>query len=425
MSSKFIALRRTPRTEAETRRSCTIEETRTQLLEAAKSVETPEQLEKIGLTPIDPCEETPHATHSFQPLPYLDAYVVETRSAKLAAQAKEILEPEYLIVSDFGMTLPVPERGRRYARLPKEAMAWPEVSGIPAAHAQGITGKGVVVCVLDTGVDADHRALRHKTIDFRYVPLDPKAASLRDCRGFDVDGHGTHVCGIIAGERLGIAPDVELLVASVLESETLKTSLQRVVIALDWILSQFKEERYRNMPFIVNMSLGFSRRTLSRREYQDAVQALRTVLKTLVEDFQVLPITAVGNEGPKTVRAPADFPGTLSVGAVDWDLQVASFSGGGVSPDTGETEPNLAGYGVEVISSFERDRHNRSLYRRMSGTSMATPFVTGIAALYAAQNPQCQGQELRKRLVETALPLEAPVDRVGAGLARFVQEATA
>ena len=56
----------------------------------------------------------------------------------------------------------------------------------------------------------------------------------------------------------------------------------------------------------------------------------------------------------------------------------------------------------------------------MSGTSMATPYVTGIAALYASQNSALQGTALRRHLLENVIPLDSPPDRVGAGLARFV-----
>lgn len=426
MGDKFIALRREPRTERAQRAPSEMEDIRAALVERAPREETPERLTDLGLVPVDVCEEAPEVRHSFQKLAYLDAYVVETPSSKMECQAREVLDEEYMIVPNFELSLPTPTVGRSYARKPQVAGAWPDVSGVKLAHDLGITGEGVTVCVLDTGVDADHRELRRKVIDFRYIPLNTAAGRVRDCRGFDVDGHGTHVAGIIAGETIGVAPNVDLMVAAVLESETLKTSLERVVVALDWLLSQFEFEENLGKAVIVNMSLGFSKDTLSRKEYAKAVTGLRSVIDTLVDDFGVLPITAVGNEGKGKVRAPAYFPHTLSVGAVDYALDVAVFSGSGTSPITNEAEPNLMGYGVDVTSSYERDRYNRSHYRALSGTSMATPYVTGIAALYAAADPALQGQALWDRLMQTALPIDgAAAGRAGNGLARFVKEAPA
>ena len=80
--------------------------------------------------------------------------------------------------------------------------------------------KGVLVGVLDTGCDADHVQFRQKRIDFCHVPLHYESEKLREIRGFDISGHGTHVCGIIAGQHIGIAPEADLMVASVIESET-------------------------------------------------------------------------------------------------------------------------------------------------------------------------------------------------------------
>lgn len=424
MSEKFVALRRQPRLDKIQRAHAPTEEMRATVVATAPTATISERLTDLGLTLVHPCEETPGIEHSFETLRYLDAYVVKTSSPKLERSAKELLTPDYLIMPNLELSAPTPMRGKDYVRLPGAVPQWPALSGIEEAHREGIKGSGVTVCVLDTGVDADHRELRHKEIDFRYIPFDAVGGRMRDCRGFDVDGHGTHVAGIIAGKHLGIAPDVDLMVAAVLESETLKTSLERVVTALDWLLSQFELETNRSKPVIVNMSLGFSRRTLSRQEYQTVSQGMKTMLDMLVNDFAVLPITAVGNEGPGQVRAPAYFANTLSVGAVDFDLNIASFSGSGVSPVTQEAEPNLVGFGVDVISSYERDRQNRSHYRTLSGTSMATPYVTGIAALYACCSHVVQGPTLANRLLRSALPLPAaPTGRAGVGLARFTKEA--
>lgn len=421
MDDKLIALRRQPRIgKTETGRA-SAEEKRAALVATLPTATPPEQLADLGFTPVQSAEEMLAETHAFEALPYLDAYVIKAESPRLKKQAIELLEPAYLILPNLEMGTPMPQHGRQYARRPASRQEWPKESGVGLAHELGYKGKDVLVFVLDTGVDADHLELRHKVIDFRYVPLDTVDGKLRDCRGFDVDGHGTHVAGIIASPNFGVAPEVDLKVAAVLESETLKTSVERVVVALDWLLSQFEHEENQGKPVIVNMSLGFSQRTMSRREFKKARIGLQTVIDTLCDDFSVLTLTAAGNEGAGNVRAPAYFANTLSVGAVDFDLTVPDFSSSGVSPITKEKEPNLVGYGVDIVSSYERDRDNRSLYRTLSGTSMATPYVAGIAALYACCGNMVQGDVLAERLRQSALPIpNARKGRAGAGLARFV-----
>ena len=230
------------------------------------------------------------------------------------------------------------------------------------------------------------------------------------------------MAGIIAGENIGVAPGVELMVAAVLESETLKTSLERgggpglAVIAVP----------VRGEPgkaVIVNMSLGFSKTTLSRKEYADAVTGLRSVIDTLVTDFDVLPITAVGNEGRGKVRAPAYFPYTISVGAVDYALGVAGFSGSGTSPITGETEPEPDGYGVDVTSSYERDRYNRSHYRALRAT-VWPPLRYWHRRPVRRRRSLAAGRALGQADADHCRSTEQAAGRAGNGLARFVRRGT-
>ena len=360
-------------------------------------------------------------TSNFMPLNYLGAYVVNSSEKKKIKKAQESFDKsDYDVIDDVQLSLPKPTYSERVYRRRKQ-IVWPVESGIHQAHSNGVTGEGVLVGVLDTGCDADHIQFRRKEIDFRYIPPYSVGDNLRAVRGFDVGAHGTHVCGIIAGEHVGVAPDADLMVASVIESDTYETSLSRISIALDWMLSQFRSGKNRDKPVIVNMSLGFAPEHISKNDRATLMVGIQELISTLVEDFDVLPVVAIGNDGPGNMRAPGYFPETLSVGAVDFNCEPASFSGGGLSPTGEGIQPDIAGYGVNIFSSLERDKNNRSLYKHMSGTSMATPYVAGIAALYASADAKLYGEALRRHLLNTALPLQVTKERVGAGLARFTE----
>ena len=421
----FIALRRRPRTESAGLAALSFEDRRSEIAKAAPQSERIDALKGIGLKEIkqegmETAEEYPEPPRDcFTRLGYVGAYVINATDEETAQEAMDVLESDYLIMPDIELGLPQTTIASSYRRRPYKQPTWPDCSGVKLAHRNDITGKGVLVGVLDTGCDADHLELRDKYVDFRYVPLHPSRGTLRACRGFDVDGHGTHVCGIIAGKNVGVAPDVDLMVASVIESETMKTSLRRIFTALDWMLSQFAREENLSKSIIISMSLGFRTEWIGDSESNAVFEGMQQLLNTLVTDFDVLPIVAIGNDGPGVMRAPGYYRETLSVGAVDFKQQVARFSGGGISPLTNEPEPNLVGYGVDVLSSLERSIDNRSLYARMNGTSMATPYVAGIAALYASANPHLQGAALRQHIIDEVIPLDAPAERAGVGLARF------
>ena len=136
-----------------------------------------------------------------------------------------------------------------------------------------------MVGVLDTGCDADHIQLRQKQIDFRYVPHHSESDDLRDVRGFDVNGHGTHVCGIISGKHVGMAPDADLMVASVLQSETrTEQALSRIARGLDWMLAQISSDTNLSKPAIISMSLGFLTEDLNESETNSLMVGVRRVI---------------------------------------------------------------------------------------------------------------------------------------------------
>jgi subtilisin family serine protease len=127
-------------------------------------------------------------------------------------------------------------------------------------------------------------------------------------------------------------------------------------------------------------------------------------------------IAAAGNESrrqngvTRPVGHPANCPSIMAVAALDDQMQVASFSNRGINPQGGQVD--IAGPGVRVRSSWPRP----TLYNTISGTSMATPHVAGIAGLHAEANPQATPADLWSLLVRTARRLPLPAVDVGAGL---------
>ena len=216
-------------------------------------------------------------------------------------------------------------------------------------------------------------------------------------------------------------PDVTLYVASVIESPMTSTSLVRVAAGLEWLFSQFSRSENQPLPAVVSLSLGFpavSPPDVTPAEYRARLDVLRVLLRTLV-DANALPVVAIGNDGPGLYRYPAAFRQVIGVGAVDFGGQIARFSADGTPPREGVTKPDLFGYGVGVYSSVERDYSGASIYERMDGTSMATPYVAGVAALYRGQYPAWTVKEVWNKLTTTARPPSGQRPGTG-GIATFV-----
>ncbi len=341
-------------------------------------------------------------------------------------RAIEQLADDYEFVQDFPLSLPSPAPAsgdfRPEALVPTSPVL-PEESGVAEAHKREVRGQHVLLGVLDSGVDADHREFAQKRVRFVYIPSRTLSGELQRRRGFDPNHHGTHVCGTLAGNNIGIAPEADLYVASVIESETLMTSFLRVLRGLDWLAGTFARSEHRRRPAVINLSLGFPPIPppgIRQKQYKVYEKNLRYAVSSL-HSANILVVSAIGNDGPDRFRLPAAYGDVMGVGAIDFDKKVAGFSGGGMV--LSESKPNVVGYGVNVLSSYERNIDGQSLYHRMDGTSMASPYVAGIAALYRGKDPGAPVQDIVGKIAETALPIEGEsVVRVGAGLARFVPE---
>ncbi len=251
----------------------------------------------------------------FAPLDSLGVTIAFFNQEADQNDAEMELADQYEFVSDFPISIPcrvaMKEVPSNKSRSALDLPEWPKVSGVAAAHARGTQGAGALVGVLDTGVDADHEEFTGQRISFRYVSLHPNSPGWppRDVRGFDTDGHGTHVCGILAGKNGGVAPEVSLYVASVIESETVSTSLTRVASGLNWIFRQFTRPDNEHCPGVLSMSVGFPEAIPGADAQQQAQLALqlktmRTLLRTLIQ-ANILPVVAIGNEGKGRYGFPA------------------------------------------------------------------------------------------------------------------------
>ncbi|NDL67266.1 S8 family serine peptidase [Anaerotalea alkaliphila] len=270
--------------------------------------------------------------------------------------------------------------------------------GEGAAHGAGAFGAAVKVAVVDSGIDYRHpefTGIYKGGYDFVNSPDDP--AFPNDFYGpLDADGHGTHVAGTVAAARNGIgvagaAPGVELYALKVLEGGS--GSFSDIIAALDWCIA--------NGIQVTNNSYGSSGDpgTQVRNAFQNAYAA------------GVLHIAAAGNAGKVSgtgdnVGYPARYPSVVAVAASTSADTRASYSSTG--PDVEIMAP-----GSTIYSTYLN-----GYYATMSGTSMASPHVAGVAAQLLGAGPGLTPDGVRDILGQTAWNLGLPATQQGAGLVR-------
>jgi len=265
--------------------------------------------------------------------------------------------------------------------------------------AAGITGKNVVVGHLDTGVDGTHPVLQGAVAAF--AEFDMAGDRVPGAKPHDSAEHGTHTAGTIAGRAgtkgaIGVAPDARLASAMVIEGGQV---VDRILAGMDWIVAQQAR--------ILSMSLGLRGFTPA---FEIVVDALRAA--------NVLPIFAVGNEGPDTSRSPGNYANVLAIGAMDSSNRVADFSSSQQFDRTlNPLVPDLVAPGVGVLSSVPDGK-----FEEMDGSSMATPHVAGLAALLLQAKPSATIDELEKAIVDScALPAGMLAARGNHGVPDAVQ----
>ncbi len=249
----------------------------------------------------------------------------------------------------------------------------------------------VVVAVIDTGIDASH------------VDLDGgKVIAWKDyvnnkTTPYDDNGHGSHCSGIIAGtgegnsSYKGVAPGASLIGLKVLDSEGNGT-MSNVTAAIDWAVTNKAKYNIK----IISLSLGTD-------ESSDGTDSTSVAINNAF-NAGIVPVVAAGNAGPgkATIGSPGAASKALTVGAFadvgENGFFLADFSSRGLTAD-GRVKPDIAAPGYEIMSV---QANSTNKYIAYSGTSMATPFTSGTAALILDANPSLTASQVVNIITSTA-----------------------
>ncbi|HZH59253.1 MAG TPA: S8 family peptidase [Metabacillus sp.] len=241
-----------------------------------------------------------------------------------------------------------------------------ELISAPTAWEHGYSGYGSVIAVLDTGCDSNHFELKNQIIDVYNFTTDDHG----DPKNImDYNGHGTHVCGTICAEEndkgvIGVAPKAKLLVLKVLSGQgygETKWVTDGIRYAANWRGPDGERVR------VISMSLGGR---------EDSPELHKAIQEAIRQD--ILVVCAAGNEGDGNDETdefayPGAYPEVVQVGSVNLQKEISEFSNSNNAID-------LVAPGEEILSTYLNNE-----FAVLSGTSMATPHVSGAAALIIEQ----------------------------------------
>ncbi len=275
---------------------------------------------------------------------------------------------------------------------------------------------GVTVAVLDTGIS------QHPDFGNRIIAFHDFVGGKREL--YDDSGHGTHVAGCIGGSGAvsgglykGIAPDCLFCVGKVLNHEG-EGTIEAMYNALLWIL----DHRIRYRIRVLNVSVG-----INQSRNQSTMAELIELLNA-VWDSGIVVVCAAGNNGPEegTISPLGSSAKVITVGCheggyfgVRKDLcENYSGRGGGEIP---YRKPDLVAPGTDIISCSVNCRRNAmgryyNAYAKKSGTSMATPIVSGAAALLLQKYPYMNNLQVKRKMVYSARNMQEAWNKQGWGM---------
>lgn len=262
------------------------------------------------------------------------------------------------------------------------------------------TGKGIGVCILDTGI--------YEHIDFtgRIWAFYDFLAFKR--RPYDDNGHGTHVAGLVAGDGTasmgkyrGAAPGCGIISLKVLDRYG-TGSQDDVLRALRWIRENRQQYRIR----VVNISVGTT--CNSKRNHARLLESVEQLW-----DEGVVVVTAAGNQGPRpgSITAPGSSKKVITVGSSDLLEGRSAISGRGPTEEC-VCKPDIVAPGNKIMSCVPGKPY---FYGVKSGTSMSTPLVTGAIACALEKNPALTNTDIKTMLMNSAEDMGLPQNLQGWG----------
>lgn len=275
---------------------------------------------------------------------------------------------------------------------------------LKSIYSRGITGKGITTAVLDTGIYAhpDFLIPQNRILYFQDF--------LRNRRGpFDDNGHGTHVSGIIAsggriadGSNIGVAPESRIVMLKVLAKDG-SGKVNTMLKGMQWILMNHEKYGIR----IVNISVGMPVKNIENPEEEALVKKVEELW-----DAGLIVVVAAGNDGPAphTITSPGTSRKVITVGT--GKEAGGDYSGQGPVPGSCVCKPDIIAPATNILSC---DNHGRN-YKKRSGTSMATPVVSGTIALLLSNEPWLSNRDVKIRLMQSAIDCGLPKSRQGWGL---------
>lgn len=284
------------------------------------------------------------------------------------------------------------------ATAPAPATQW----NLSATHADqlwamGITGTGVVVASLDTGVDVTHPDLANSYRGGANSWFDPNGQHATPA---DTNGHGTQVMGLIVGDgsfyiRTGMAPGAKWIAAKIFDDAN-QSTLSGIHLAYQWVLDPDGDPTTDDAPDIVNNSWVLtSTINVCNQEFQPDIALLKTA--------GIIVTFSGGNFGPgvDTSVSPANDPAVLSVGGVDSGSNVHVQSSHGAGACDGGIYPKLVAPGANVMTTDRVPNY----YNTVTGTSFAVAHVSGALALLKQAFPNATPSQLEAALINSATDL--------------------